>query len=97
MAVSALFARAVHLAAAEHPWLSDVISKEGDCGLDADAIKGHSLAPDAIEQGLTAVLAHDVGLLTALIGEDFVMPLLQKAWGEASPADWAAPSEGHHE
>jgi hypothetical protein len=36
---------------------------------------------DRLEEGLAAVLAHNIGLLVAFVGEDLVLPLVQQAWG----------------
>jgi hypothetical protein len=86
-ATRALFTRAVHVAAHEYPWLNDLQLNPERCsleGLDAPHLQldSHTLAA-----GLSALLAHDIGLLTAFIGEDVVMPLVQDAWGDASIAD----------
>jgi hypothetical protein len=85
-AVAALFARALHVATAEFPWLADVVPKNGErCSLAGLERVSAGIGRDVLVEGLAAVLAHDIGLLSALIGEDFVMPLVQSAWGAASP------------
>jgi hypothetical protein len=92
-AVAALFARALHLSALEYPWLVDVVQENGArCALDT--VK---TAPSSdIQQGLAALLAHDIALLSTFIGEDMVFPLVQQAWGtEALPRE--TKSEGKHE
>jgi hypothetical protein len=95
-ASAALFARAHHLAAAEFPWLTTVIPKTGErCSLEALDRVGTAIDSDALEEGLAAVLAHDIGLLIVFIGEDFVMPLVQAAW--ETPSGRAARIEGDHE
>jgi hypothetical protein len=33
-----------------------------------------------LQDGLAAVLACEIALLSGLIGEEFVMPLVEKAW-----------------
>ena len=38
---------------------------------------------DRLEEGLAAVLAHNIALLNAFVGEDLVLPLVQEAWGTA--------------
>ena len=94
-ATVALFARALHIAAQEYPWLNELKLNPERCSLE-----GFDSAPARLDRqhfaaGLGAVLAHDIGLLTAFIGEDFVMPLVQDAWGDASVADHRpATSEG---
>jgi hypothetical protein len=82
--VSALFARAHRVATAEFPWLKNVVPDDGErCSLDGlDAVGG--LGADLIGDGLAAVLAHDIGLLSTFIGEDLVMPLVDESWRVAS-------------
>jgi len=94
VAVAALFARALHLAAVDHPWLVDVVQENGArCALDP--VK--TAPANDIEQGLAALLAHDIALLSMFIGEDMVFPLVQQAWGtEVLPRE-ATKSEGKHE
>ena len=80
-AITALFARALHVATAEFPWLADVVPKDGErCTPEGLERVGRAVSRDALEEGLAAVLAHEMGLLSAFIGEDFVMPLVQAAW-----------------
>jgi hypothetical protein len=86
-AVAALFARALHVATSEFPWLAEVFGKNGDaCSADAIAtIQGMDM--DKVEQGLATVLANDIELLSAFVGDDLVLPLVQQAWGVAMLAD----------
>ena len=86
-AVTALFARALHVATAEFSWLGDVIGKNGDvCSTDAIAsIQGIEM--DSLEEGLAALLADYIGLLSTFVGDDLVLPLVQEAWGAALLAD----------
>jgi len=80
-AVTALFVRAVHLAAADHPWLRDVLPTDQDpCASDRIPLAGDP-AIETVEEGLAAVLAHNIGLLNTFVGEDMVLPLVQQAWG----------------
>jgi hypothetical protein len=80
-AITALFARALHVATAEFPWLADVVPKDGErCTPGGLERVDGAVSRDALEEGLAAVLAHEMGLLSAFIGEDFVMPLVQAAW-----------------
>jgi hypothetical protein len=97
-AINALFARSLHLSIAEFPWLADVVPNEGErCALDGFGPATAALPPQAIADGLATVLAHDIGLLTTFIGDDFVMPLVQDAWGATMLADGTARSEADHE
>jgi hypothetical protein len=83
-AVTALLVRALHVTAAEFPWLSDLVRRNQDpCAAELVAAAG-SLEIAALEEGLAAVLAHNVGLLNAFIGEDLVLPLVQEAWGTSA-------------
>jgi hypothetical protein len=83
-AVTALFARALHLATLEFPWLREVIRRNGDgCSAEVtDALQ--ELHGDNLQAGLAAVLTHDIGLLSTFVGEDLVLPLVQQAWGMAN-------------
>ncbi len=95
-AIAALFARAVHVATAEFPWLVDVIPRDGQrCSLDGLERLSREIEREALAEGLAAVLAHEMGLLSAFIGEDFVMPLVQAAWETTSIGP--ARIEGDHE
>jgi hypothetical protein len=79
-AVNALFARAVHLAAADFPWLPEVLPSDTDpCASDRIA-SVDTPAIETVEEGLAAVLAHNIGLLNTFVGEDMVLPLVQQAW-----------------
>jgi hypothetical protein len=81
VAVNALFLRAVHVAAAEFPWVGALTLKDHPpCAAERMGSVDH-LETDALEEGLAAVLAHNIALLNAFIGEDFVMPVVQHAWG----------------
>jgi hypothetical protein len=95
-AVAALFARALHVATAEFPWLADVVSNDGQrCSTEGLQRVRAEVELDAIQAGLAAVLAHEIGLLSTFIGEDFVMPLVQAAW--ATTPVGPARIEGDHE
>lgn len=95
-AIAALFARSLHVATAEFPWLSDVVPKHGErCSLEGLERVGAALEREVLAEGLAALLAHDIGLLSAFIGEDFVMPLVQAAW-ETTPIG-PASIEGDHD
>jgi hypothetical protein len=52
------------------------------------------LAPNVLADGLAAILAHEIALLSAFIGEDIVLPLVEQSWGAASMTDRPASSEG---
>jgi len=78
-AVDALFVRAVHVAAAEFPWLRELVEKE-PCRADR-MVSLAGIEIDTLEEGMAAVFAHNIGLLAAFVGEDLVLPLVQQAWG----------------
>jgi hypothetical protein len=95
-AVAALFDRARHVATAEFPWLADVLPNSGgQCSVQGLEHVSGKIARDTVADGLAAVLAHDIGLLSAFIGDDFVMPLVQAAW--ETPTVEPARNEGDHE
>ena len=80
-AVNALFVRAVHVAAAEFPWLPEILPSDKDpCASDRIASVAEPEA-ETVKEGLAAVLAHNIGLLNTFVGEDLVLPLVQQAWG----------------
>jgi hypothetical protein len=95
-AIAALFVRALHVATAEFPWLADVVAEDGErCSLEGLERVSAEIELEAIHAGLAAVLAHEIGLLGAFIGEDFVMPLVQAAWETTSVEP--AQIEGDHD
>jgi hypothetical protein len=90
-AVEALFVRSVHITASEHAWLGGLVPHGKDaCSVDRIASLEH-LDLNTLQEGFAAVLAHNIGLLSAFIGEDLVMPLVQQAWGVSG----ASGSQGH--
>jgi hypothetical protein len=84
-AVDALFARALHVATTEFPWLDDVVGKNGD-GCSARVTTGTQVEMTSLQEGLAAVLAHNIGLLSTFVGDDLVLPIVQEAWGTEMPA-----------
>jgi hypothetical protein len=95
-ATAALFARALHLATSEFPWLADLVSTDGEV-VSRPVLEriGDSIDRDTLAEGFAAVLAHEIGLLSVFIGEDFVMPLVQAAWETTTLG--APRIEGDHE
>lgn len=92
-AVDTLFLRAVYLATAEFKWLDRVVPKTQDlCAVDRIP-SVDVLELGVLENGLAAVLAHNIELLSGFVGEDLVLPLVQQAWGTVQIAD-AAGTEG---
>lgn len=80
-AVSALFVRSIDVAVGEHPWLAQILPKDQDsCSADTIATPG-SLDVNMLQEGLATVLACNIGLLSAFVGEDLVLPLVEQAWG----------------
>src|SRR3954463_16261946 len=66
-AIAALLVRALHVATAEFPWLADVVAKDGErCSLEGLERVRAEIKLDAIHAGLADVLAHEIGLLSAL-------------------------------
>ncbi len=80
-AVAALFVRSVHVAAGEYPWLG-YIERSGEDTWSVEGIATiESLNLDTLHDGLATVLTHNIGLLSALVGEGLVLPLVEQAWG----------------
>ena len=95
LAIRALFARALHVSQAEFRWLEGVTLETGHrCALQKLDTVSRDLAPNVLADGLAAILAHEIALLSAFIGEDFVMPLVQAAW-EAPSVDPARIEDNH--
>jgi hypothetical protein len=96
VAISALFGRSLHLAVAEFPWLQELVPADTErCALDTVPDVEGRFTTEMLQEGLGAILAHDIALLSTFIGEDFVLPLVQQAWGTVSPAaEKSARSEG---
>ena len=79
---TALVARAVRLAQAEVPALKGVTV---DAGVEGSLHGVRALAltsddPTVAEAGVTALLAHVIGLLSTFIGEDLALRLVRDAW-----------------
>jgi hypothetical protein len=53
-AIAALFARAVHLASADFPWLPEVVPSDGRCSVEALEAATETVPPRSIEEGLAA-------------------------------------------
>ena len=74
----ALVARSQQLAEKDFAFLHAILKHE-DGRLHA-FLADQQLGADEIMAALSAVLAHEIDLLTVLVGEDFVMPLISRAW-----------------
>jgi len=86
-----LVARAVRLARVEVPALERVtVDAHVGAGAEAEGglrgVREFALASDGdaavVEDGLTAILAHIVGLLVIFIGEGLALRLIHEAWPE---------------
>jgi hypothetical protein len=80
VAIDALFERSVHLAADEASWLAAALSATAEKNPDVSKIPATTTA-DSVLGAFTAVIAYDIGLLVEFVGEDLILPLVQKAWG----------------
>jgi hypothetical protein len=79
--VTELFTRALSGAAADFPWLSEVIGKNGhEYSANAVAAIQH-VDVSRLEDGFATVLTSTIGLLNTFIGQDLVLPLVHEAWG----------------
>ncbi|HUE89526.1 MAG TPA: hypothetical protein VMO26_25905 [Vicinamibacterales bacterium] len=82
LAIKALFVRALHAAQAEFPWLEGLSPAADDgCRLDGFDTLSRDLDPHMLVEGLAAILADEIGLLSAFIGDDVVLPLVEQSWG----------------
>lgn len=85
-AVAALFARALRMAAAEFPWLTEVVPPGGErCLPEGLARAAEHCDVKVVQDGLSAVLAGEIALLSAFIGDDLVATLVHDAWGGEPP------------
>ena len=74
----ALVERSQQLAEKDYAFLNAILKH--DNGRLHAGIDGQDLPPDELMSALAAVLAHELDLLTMLLGEDFVLPLVSRAW-----------------
>jgi hypothetical protein len=93
-AVKALFARALYVSQAEFPWLRGVTLDQSRCALNGLDEASGNLSPQLLADGLAAILASKLGLLSAFIGDDVVLPLVEQSWGAPSLTDRSASTEG---
>ena len=82
---AALIARALRLAQDEIPALEHVtinIEKGGLNGIHdfMEVAQAHVDYPRSAWAGLTAILAHVIGLLSTFIGEDLALRLIREGW-----------------
>lgn len=79
-AIDALFERSTSLASGEFGWLPG-LSAAGPLARPGSVKVPTSESVDQCVEAFAALLGHDIGLLVALVGEDFILPLVDKAWG----------------
>ena len=82
----ALTERSQQLAEQDYAFLNAILKH--DNGRLHAGVDVQGLPPDELLSALSAVLAHELDLLTMLLGEDFVLPLVDRAWpinGQSSP------------
>ena len=81
----ALVDRALAQARAAHPAIAGLRCQAGDVQGVAVAVGGHSAAE--VREGILALVAQLVDLLSRLIGEEMAVRLVEQAWaGSARPA-----------
>ena len=81
----ALVVRSQQLAERDYAFLHAILKHEN--GHLHAGLAGQSLSADELMAALSAVLAHEIDLLTALVGEDLVMPLVSRAWPAVTASD----------
>lgn len=97
-AIEALFARALHLATTDFPWLVKVIPPGAQqCSLDQTAPWASEIPLADLDEALAAVLAYDVALLSEFVGSDLIYPLVQDAWGSEMTREESAGTVVDHE
>ena len=74
----ALVERSQQLAEKDYAFLHAILKQEN--GRLHAGTGGQQLSADELMAALSAVLAHEIDLLTVLLGEDLVMPLVNRAW-----------------
>jgi hypothetical protein len=79
----ALFARALHLAESEHPWLGVVQMEEHpDCSLKGLQHAAEQRDSEEASKGFASMTANIIWLLVTFIGEDLTLGLVYEAWPE---------------
>jgi hypothetical protein len=94
LALRALLARSLHVAQTEHPWLQGVTLDGSGCSFNGIDTVSRDLPPHILADGLSAILTQKIALLSAFIGDDVVLPLVEQSWGAASLTDRPASTEG---
>jgi hypothetical protein len=93
---SILLSRALTLAKRQVSWLGRVhVNATGNLEGVAECLAG--IDRDEFLKGRAALLAHLLGLLMDLIGEDVTFGLMREIWPKASPNDWDLGSKGDRE
>lgn len=81
----ALFARALYLAKAEHPWLNVVeMEQDPDCSLKGLREAAEQQDSDEASKGFAAITANIIWLLVTFIGEDIILGLMYETWPEVN-------------
>ena len=95
LAIKALFVRAVHASQMEFSWLHGLSPDPGvGCRLEGLDAVSREMDPQTLVEGLAAILADEIGLLSAFIGDDVVLPLVEQSWAKASRRDRLPSTEG---
>jgi hypothetical protein len=93
---SLLLSRALTLAKRQVPWLGRVsVNARGDLEGLADSL-AHT-DRDEFVKGRVALLAHLLGSLMDLVGEDVTLSVVHDIWPRASLNDWDPPRKGNKE
>ncbi|WP_438039099.1 hypothetical protein [Sorangium sp. So ce128] len=81
--VEALVGRAVHLAQPEHGWIETaVVPARSNVVFEGLAGRVEREGAPAVIDGMTALLAHLIGLLFTFIGEELALRIVQRIWTE---------------
>jgi hypothetical protein len=91
----ALVDRALAQARAEHPAVAGLQCQGGDVGGVAAAVGARSAAE--VREGIVALVARLVDLLSRLIGEEMATRLLEQAWAESGHPAVSNVANGTHD
>jgi hypothetical protein len=85
---TALFRRALHLAAVEFPFLDSVqVGTSAEVSLEGLGESLMGMPTGQAYDGLVALITRVIGLLATFIGDDLVLHLVRQIWPDLPPTD----------
>jgi hypothetical protein len=82
--LQALLARAIQIAARDHPWLARVTPGAADCIFPGLTTAAEGVDVDEAITGSAALLATILWLLVTFIGEELTLRFVRRAWPQVS-------------